>query len=300
MPCYSPINAYKILGRKNKNGKDLIVFTVPSSDFSALQVPCGRCIGCRLEYSRQWAVRMMHEASLHERNVFVTATFSPVHLPGDLSLDGRCSELFLKRLRKSVGSFRYFGCGEYGDANLRPHYHYCFFGLDFDDKIRSNLPTQNDKPLYVSPTLNQAWGFGDCVIGDVTFESAAYVARYVCKKITGNVDKEWDAYGRLDRDGNPYRVEPEFVRMSRRPGIGSEWIAKYADEVIRNDGVLSKGELCKSPRFYDKRIEAQYPDLYEKIKLARLEDVKYHTPAELERKRNFTLAKRDVFSKRSV
>ena len=151
-------------------------------------VPCGQCIGCRLERSRQWAIRCVHEASLHTDNCFITLTYSPDCLPSDGSLNHDDFQKFFKRLRKHIApkKIRYYMCGEYGEdlqqpSKLgRPHFHACLFGLDFDDK--QLYIVRDDVKLYTSATLEKIWGKGFVTIGDVTFESAAYVARYIAKK----------------------------------------------------------------------------------------------------------------------
>ena len=183
----------------NATGKRSIVFS-PNQGYRdlPLEIPCGQCIGCRLERSRQWAIRISHEASLHEHNSFITLTYNNENLPKDLSLDVTHFQKFLKRLRAHTEDPdsdlypnilsqskkpRFFHCGEYGEKFARPHYHACMFDLDFADQ--KHWKTINGNKHYTSETLEKIWPFGFSTIGDVTFESAAYVARYVTKKITG-------------------------------------------------------------------------------------------------------------------
>ena len=135
MPCYSPVKGW--LARvKNASGKRSVVFSFRDglSD-RPCSVPCGRCIGCRLERSRMWAVRCVHEAQLHSRNCFITLTFDDAHLDKSGSLVKRDFVLFMKRLRKRFGRVRFFHCGEYGSQLSRPHHHACLFGFDFDDRV---------------------------------------------------------------------------------------------------------------------------------------------------------------------
>lgn len=162
----------------------------------AVQLPCGQCIGCRLDYSLHWAVRCMHEAQMHDENCFLTLTYSDEHVPSSGSLDKGALQKFWKRLRKRFPErrIRYFACGEYGERLHRPHYHACVFGFDFPD--RELFMMREGIPLYTSEALAQCWPFGFCSIGDVTFESAAYVARYACKKITGEAASRH--YERID------------------------------------------------------------------------------------------------------
>lgn len=256
MPCFHPLKAWR--GRKRgPSGKTAIVFKQEDSCGVEVTLPCGQCIGCRLERSRQWAVRCMHESQLHEDNCFITLTYSDSYIPASGSLVKRDFQLFCKRLRKRVGSFRFFHCGEYGESLQRPHYHACIFGLDFFDK---KLYTERDGiKLYESPLLNEVWGLGFATVGALTFESAAYVARYCVKKVTG--EGADDHYGDL---------EPEYVTMSRRPGIAAGWFQKFGNEVYPSDEVISRGHACKPPRFYDVRLEAESPDVFDAVKRKRL------------------------------
>ena len=168
----------------NPTGKRPIVFN-PNAGFRDLpvSVPCGRCTGCRLEYSRQWAIRCVHEAQMHEHNAFITLTFDKEHLPDDHSIRKEHLQKFFKRLRKRIGvDIRYFACGEYGSRNNRPHYHAIIFGYDFPDKYL-HTKTRNGDLLFRSPTLEKAWKFGYSLIGHVTFESAA--------------DRDWESRNRI-------------------------------------------------------------------------------------------------------
>ena len=152
MTCFHPLQAYK-LGNK-PNGKASIVFKYPIGVdlVEELKVPCGRCIGCRLERSRQWAIRCLHESKSHEDNCFITLTYDDEHLPRDRSLDVKVFQDFIKRMRKKVGKFRYFHCGEYGEKEFRPHFHACIFGYDFPDK-KFLKRTKTGSNLYRSDSL---------------------------------------------------------------------------------------------------------------------------------------------------
>ena len=238
MPCYHPITGYRARsGRSPVTGLWPIVFSI-SSGYKDLPVvvPCGQCIGCRLERSRVWAVRCVHESSLYLKNCFVTLTYANA----GSTLVKRDFVLFIKRLRKKFGiGIRYFHCGEYGEKFLRPHHHACIFNFDFPDKKLWSVKHGNR--LYTSESLDELWGYGYCIIGDVTFDSAAYVARYILKKVTGNMaESHYD--GRV----------PEYTSMSRRPGIASSWFNKYKNDVLSIDGVIVDGNKCKPPRYYDK------------------------------------------------
>lgn len=252
MPCYSPLLAHWGLNDKGHLAPQFSSDVY--RDLPMIELPCGKCIGCRLEYSRQWAMRCVHEASLYDRNCFITLTYNDEHLPIDLSLDYKHFQLFMKRLRKKFGpKIRFFACGEYGDKNYRPHFHACLFNFDFDDKV---VFKSGSNPLYVSPSLDSLWSdsnglIGFSTIGQVTFDSASYVARYVTKKVTGDLAIEH--YTRVGLDGKTYQVVPEFARMSRRPGIGAGYYEKYKDDFYSDDSIIVNGRSVKPPRFYDSR-----------------------------------------------
>lgn len=232
-----------------------------------LNLPCGQCIGCRLERSRQWAVRCVHEASLYERNCFITLTFAPEHLPKSGSLDKRDFQLFMKKLRKKYGSgARYFHCGEYGEKNFRPHYHACLFNFDFSD--RELWTVRNDVKLFTSKELAKLWPFGFSTVGDVTFESAAYVARYITKKITGDLAESH--YERANPvTGEFFKVVPEYTTMSRRPGIGRAWLDKYTGDVYPHDRVVLRGMELRPPKYYDSIFQVDNPEIMESVKESR-------------------------------
>lgn len=211
-------------------------------------------------------MRCVHEAQMHDRNSFITLTYSPEKEPPDGGLHIEHWQLFAKRLRKKIGSFRYFHCGEYGDINDRPHYHACIFGVDFSGD-RTLLKDQRDHRLYRSKMLEDAWAMGHCSVGDLTFESAAYVARYVMKKITG--DQAEEHYKRIDPEtGEVFTIRPEYISMSRKPGIGKTWIDKYETDVYPSDQVVIEGRKFKPPRFYDEQIN---PDRLIDLKVKREE-----------------------------
>lgn len=239
MPCFRPLKGYRAKSR-NENGKRPVVFSWREGFYDTpIDIPCGQCIGCRLERSRQWAVRCVHEASLYADNCFITLTFNDANIPEDGSLDVRHFQLFMKRLRKKYGeNIRFFHCGEYGAHKGRPHYHACLFNFDFPDKVLWSI--RDGVRLYRSDSLQSLWPFGFSTIGEVTFESAAYVARYIMKKVTGDAaDSHYD--GR----------KPEYTTMSRRPGIGSGWFEKYSSDVYPSDFVVINNKKVKPPRYYN-------------------------------------------------
>lgn len=236
MACYSPLKIKKIgvnleTGKdkysitKYRNGDDLTGFSL---------VPCGSCIGCRIDYAKQWADRCMLEAKYHEENYFLTLTYDNDHLDtitrhytdsktGEyctmLSLNKRDVQLWHKNLRKKLDAdqrprIRFFTCGEYGspENTARPHLHEICFGLHLDD-LKFYKYNKLNQPLWTSEYLNEIWKKGFVIVGQVTWESCAYVSRYVMKKQKGEGSE-------IYREHN---IEPPFVLMSRKPGIGRQY-----------------------------------------------------------------------------
>lgn len=276
MPCYAPLQAWRSRRVNPATGKRGVVFK-RSEGFEdmPLQVPCGQCIGCRLEKSRQWAIRCVHEASLYDDNCFITLTYDDAHLPYDGSLNKKHFQDFMKRLRKRFGEgIRFFHCGEYGEQFRRPHYHACLFNFDFSDKVLYKI-THSGMRLYNSSALSELWPFGFSVIGSVTFESAAYVARYICKKITGEPADEHYQVFRPDT-GEVFKIEPEYCTMSRRPGLGKGFYEKYKDDLLKNDYVVINGKTVKPPKFYDALFERECLDHFKRVKALRRKDGESH------------------------
>jgi len=260
MSCYHPISAWQCTDGS-------IVFDERRKhDISrSLNLPCGQCIGCRLERSRQWAMRCMHEAQLHQHNCFITLTYDDAHLPSDQSLHYKDFQLFLKRLRKKYTGvqIRYYMAGEYGENYGRPHFHACIFGHDFHDK-KLWKRTSSGSLIYRSEDLETLWPFGYSSIGDVNFESAAYVARYIMKKQTGKHSEKHYQYTSLET-GEIVQMKPEFNKMSLKPGIGYEWYKKYRSDVYPHDYVVVRGKKVKPPKFYDKKYKSDYPYEYDEL-----------------------------------
>lgn len=280
MPCFHPLAAWRSLHANKLTGKRTISFNSrePGS-VESIPVPCGQCIGCRLEKSRQWAVRCVHEASLHEQNCFITLTYKDEHLPEHGTLVKKHFQDFMKRLRKQFGSgVRYYHCGEYGETFARPHYHACLFNFDFPDKLLwKTSSAKTGRPggvkLYRSESLERLWPFGFSSIGDVTFESAAYVARYVTKKITGPMSAQH--YEKLIADtGEVISRQPEYATMSRRPGIGKNWITQYMSDVYPSDEVVLRGKKFRPPKYYDNAYEVAFPSDFASLKFERVQNAK--------------------------
>lgn len=260
MACYHPLTAWRSKALSDaslETGKVKLTFNKANGVIgSDMKIPCGQCIGCRLERSRQWAIRCIHEASQHEDNRFVTLTYDDEHLPAGGSLDKDYFTRFMKRLRKwyGINKLRYFQCGEYGDTTSRPHHHACLFGIKFpDEHLFSN---RFGVKLYHSEILDNIWQGGFCTIGDVNFLSAAYAARYVLKKITGK--KAEDHY---------HGRHPEYITMSRRPGIGRAFLENYMADVFNDDTCIVRHNLiARPPKYYDRIYDSINPEHMAAIK----------------------------------
>lgn len=249
--CYHPIKGFRSLERNPTTGRYGITFNATKAliEGSSLALPCGRCIGCRIDKSRQWALRCHHEAQMHESNCFVTLTYDDQHVPQDYSVKLRDWQLFMKRLRKKYGNgIRFLASGEYGGRFLRPHYHALIFGHDFKDKVLFRTNKSGDR-CYTSAELKELWPYGQHELGNVTFKSARYVAGYIMKKMTGT---QADAhYTRVSPiDGQTYRVATEFCVMSRRPGLGTSWFDKFRSDAFPSDFLIVDGRKVKPPAFY--------------------------------------------------
>ena len=294
MPCYHPLKGW------HQPFTKLITFKYANSNGIPYTVPCGQCLGCRLDKSRQWAMRCMHEASLHDENSFITLTYDDSHLPKNKSLNKKHFQLFMKRLRKkNTNKIKFYQCGEYGDLNARPHYHAILFNKDFPDKIK--IP--NKKDLYLSDELTDTWGQGEkhCqTIGSVTFDSAAYVSRYIMKKqngekaITHYVNKETGE-----------QIIPEYSTMSRGGrtgrGLAYDWFQKNKDEIYHKDFITIQGFKMKPPKYYDDLMYGDHAAYMSAIKKIRMENFDHteNTPERLAVKKACAQAKMSHF-KRSL
>lgn len=258
-------------------------------------VPCGHCLGCRAEQGRQWAVRITHEAQMHESSWFVTLTYDDEHIPDNYSLHPPHLRKFFKDMRKGrpPGTFSYYACGEYGELTQRPHYHAVLFGPHLLDRVPHPDPTRHN--VWISPTLEAVWPYGHSEIGTVTMASASYVAGYVRKKVRP------DGNERLTIDASTGEIlQPEFARMSRRPAIGKRWIEKYWPDVYPRDYVVVDGIEAKPPRYYDKFMDEHHPHIMAEVREKRyeeMEDLDKYTLAAKEKKHE---ARTQLFAQRTT
>ncbi|AXL14664.1 replication initiator protein [Microviridae sp.] len=291
MSCYCPLEGY----RKDPSKNGGVGGFTPSRRLGyidqPLTVPCGQCMGCRLEKSRQWAVRVMHEASCHDQNSFVTLTYDDDHLPYQGQLLRSDIQKFHKRLRKKVPNVRFFYCGEYGEETERPHFHTILFGWEPDDKELAGK-SKNGENLYDSEKLSKLWKKGHSNFGSVTFESAAYVSRYSTKKVTGKLADTH--YNRHCPDTGDYVLNQEFLGMSLKPGIGAEWLKKYGRDSYEKDQIIMRGIPMKPPRYYDNRMELTDPTLWRSTHLKRKADILKRTPDDREKSFNLYNARKTI------
>lgn len=261
MQCLKPLTGYRSKD-VNPSGKRSIVFN-PVKGLSQVpfKIPCGQCRVCRLNKSRETAVCAVHEASLYEANSFITLTYSPANMPEHGSLVKKDFQDFIKLLRSKYAPrrIRYLQCGEYGEKLGRPHYHACLFNYDFQDK--KYWKTHNENKYFVSEELDSLWKKGHCLIGDVTFESAAYVGRYITKKKNG--PRYASHYGE--------KIQ-EYATMSQ--SLGKGWFEKYRGEIYPSDTLVLDGRVMLPPKRYDRLLEKVDPALYEEVKRCRLDQTR--------------------------
>jgi len=274
MTCFYPLKAFRTL-----NGG--IVFSDHKGG-EPLTLPCGQCIGCRIDRSRQWALRCVHEASLHgSENCFITLTYNAENLPPDCGLIKRDFQLFMKNLRQYLKpkKIKFYMCGEYGEKFNRPHYHALIFGHNFDDWLYL-FDSPSGEAIYTSPTLEKIWDRGFVTLGHVTFESAAYCARYILKKINGPLADQVDSktglkhYERINTfTGEICEVLPEYSSMSRGGrsgrGIAHDWITRYSSDVYPKDFTTVRGNRVRPSRYYDNYLKNIDIDMYDDIKAGR-------------------------------
>lgn len=256
-----------------KHGKKLLI------------IPCGQCIDCKLQKSREWATRCMLETKEHKNNYFLTLTYDEEHLPHNRKIDIETGEVlnewtptlypkdmqdFWKRLREhyarkyNIKGIRYYECGEYGDKYQRPHYHAIVFGLPIND-LQPDHKSKRGNMNFKSDEIQKIWGNGIVAVGNVTWESCAYTARYITKKQTGKNKIIYDLE----------QKHPEFCCMSRRPAIGKAYFEKNWGKIYQNDEIFTKTKngitSVKPSRYFDKLFDVIDHEKMEQIKKNRVE-----------------------------
>lgn len=208
-----------------------------------IELPCRRCMACRISMAREWAIRMENESWYHNESMFLTLTYSDENLPEDGSLDKIAVQKFLKRFRKRIypKKVKYMYSGEYGDEELRPHYHFIIFGWQPDFNDLYFIGQRGKRKYFSSKVINELWPFGNNYVGVVESKSIAYVTRYVTKKLFGK--KADEVYGT--------RVRP-FMHASH--GIGLQY-AMDNKEKIEESGVVMFGKNVGTPRYYFRKLK---------------------------------------------
>ncbi len=287
MPCYTPLSGYKdyntggLTFDKNKGSQ-------------TLEVACGQCLGCRVDYTLMWSIRIAHEACMHidhYGNSWATLTYRDAgaatdeqykkgyFIPDKQSLTPSHVQKFIRSLRKANKShrIRYFYCGEYGELG-RPHYHVCLFNHSFNDQYL----WQDDQGVYTytSTELQKHWPYGFTTCSELTLQNAAYTAGYCFKKITGK--RADDHYLRCDENGEAYWLLPEYVRMStgrgKPSGIGASFYEKFTSDIFPSDTSPVPGATEKQlvPRYYQNILAEQDPAMLESIKETRQKFITAH------------------------
>ena len=252
-----------------------------------MKVPCGECEGCQEAYSKEWAVRCLLEAQEHEHNYFITLTYDEYNIPRDDEIvdektgviyendnwmQGHLVKNHWRKFEKDLRRYweyhynhtgiRFYACGEYGGQTQRPHYHAILMNFPIPlDKLKVHSMS-NGNPIFECEIIEKIWGKGFISLAEVNWDTCAYVARYVMKKQKGKMTRE-----RYFETGKT----PEFVLMSRRPGIAQAYAAKNLQNIYSNDEIIIKGhrekiQPVKPPKYYDRLFDKEHHELMEKIK----------------------------------
>lgn len=280
--CNKEFIGYEYYEKQNK------VFKEMGSHFEFTKTPCGECCGCQEAYSKEWATRMTLEAQQWPSNYFLTLTYDDYHLPiQDELLNKKTGEVFenynwmqgsvmkedcqkfLKDLRRQweyhynhVG-IRFYLASEYGPTTNRPHYHMILFNFPIPlDELKIRKTDRDGNIHWTHDRIERIWGKGFIDICEVNWDTCAYVARYVMKKMKGKRPDEW-----YYEQG----ISPEFNLMSRMPGIGLDFFTKNFQAIYKNDEIILKGhrekiQPVKPPKYYDRKFDLIEPERMKSIK----------------------------------
>ncbi|QXN75193.1 replication initiator protein [Microvirus mar39] len=328
MSCFNPKKAWKLkfnglpehVAPQQFEKQKKITFKRPQNieDYTEIEIPCGYCLGCRLDHANSWALRIMCESLSHKKNCFITLTYDNAHLninQNHMTLVKKDMQDFIKRLReRTKQKLSYFLCGEYGTKTHRPHGHAIIFGYEPDDlKLHRFSATENK--MFTSEKLADIWGKGYVCVQELNYNTACYVARYVQKKSGLTPTKklytgETEFKEKIDeRTGelytsiinktkiektDKYGREKEFIIMSKKPAIGLKYWEENKEKIKRNNGILIKIDdtvkLKPLPRYYKK--------LWEKENWKELEKYKMNCQNNLAKKRQETLEKISITGKK--
>lgn len=289
-------NKKGVLSKKAKviSSKEYEKFAAKNDDWIKVQeIPCGKCIGCRLDYSKTWATRAMLEAMQWEENYFITLTYDDKHKPYNWQMpDLETGQIytdpgnwngylnpddmkhFMYRLRTDYArKFKHRGirmmyCGEYGEDTKRPHYHAILFNMPIPaNELKVYKQTYTKDFLYTWDWLTEEWGKGNVIIAEVTWNTCAYVARYMCKKQKGPTSSEYYA---------SRGQTPEFMRVSNRPGLARQYYEEHKKEIYAGDELIIKGRngkpVCiKPPKYFDNLFKEFNKEYMEELKERRSE-----------------------------
>ncbi len=281
-----------VFSKKQTDRLDYFCSLFPEKIDRLEEIPCGQCTECRISYSKEWAQRIMAEATVSKHNYFLTLTYDDEHLPERKLTVERChgnkgfySSLqkedvtaFIKRFRAffydkfGFDGIRFYYCGEYGPKTSRPHYHMILFCYDIDltpflERVHAAALTGRDYKYQMCELLEQKWQKGFVCIGELTWDSACYVARYCMKKLYGLHEEN---YQKLCMSQGLPPTAREFCNMSRNPGIGSAFFEKNKDKIYELDKVvLPGGRVVKPSRYFDKLFDCETPGALESLKKAR-------------------------------
>lgn len=269
MPCYKPILTEKIKqGEKVKFKKvrNVKEYTQTLNFNWKIQhmIACRKCIGCKLDNAREWAIRCQLETKESKNNYFISLTYATQYLHTNTQGIATCNNQdltkFINSLRKHFErqghkGIKYLASNEYGSKRKRPHYHICFFNLPLKDLKPTGEKNDIGQPYFISKTIDKIWNKGMHKIGITNYESAGYVARYTLKKQT---KMEYKKLG----------IEPEKLRMSN--GIGLEYFKNHKDEIYKYDHITIKTEKgvknLLPPKYFDRKMNEKNSKLMQEIK----------------------------------
>lgn len=186
-------------------------------------VPCGSCNFCLQKKRNDWSFRLAQEFKVAENASFLTMTYEDELLPLTRDrrpqLSKRHMQLFNKRVRKLSPKLRYYAVGEYGTETDRPHYHSIMFNH--------------------CDNIEKYWEYGHIHVGEVTPASIHYVTKYI-----------------INSKGASQAREPPFSLMSRRPGIGQNYMDTHEQwhKAQTKDYTKVKGQYGAIPRYYRDRL----------------------------------------------
>ena len=268
MPCYKPLKC-----RQYYSGETMKMRTDFKSKNPNSELPCRRCLGCKLTKAKEWAIRCMHECRYHQESTFVTLTYNNEDLPKGGDLDHSDFQRFMYKLRNhqkenNLPRVRFYMCGEYGEKNKRPHYHAILFGVKFPDE--EYLRTRGKNRVYRSATLDRIWGHGRAETGCVSESSAGYVARYTLQK-----QQEEDLERICPGTGEIYKVRKPYNRSSLKPGLGYKYFEEFKTDIFPDDFVIDeKYNETPTPGYYRVLLQRDNPEMAEDLRQRRIEKAK--------------------------